>query len=102
MPGWKSPSESKILGKPQPRLDGPIKVTGRAKYAYDINLPGLLQGRILRCPHASAIIESIDTSAAEKIPGVKAIIIRVMPGTPGAQMRFAGQEIGAVAATTVE
>src|SRR5256714_12602183 len=102
MAEWKKKADMRVLGKDQPRLDGPIKVTGRAKYAYDINLPGLLQGRILRCPHASAVIESIDTSAAEKIPGVKAIIMRVMPGTPGAQMRFAGQEIGAVAATTVE
>src|SRR5256886_17290802 len=56
-------------------LDGPIKVTGRAIYAYDINLPGLLHGRILRCPLPHATIESIDASAAEKMPGVKAVIL---------------------------
>src|SRR2546429_1494515 len=48
MPGWKKAEENRILGKSYARLDGPIKVTGRAKYAYDINLPGLLYGRIFR------------------------------------------------------
>ncbi len=97
MAGWKKPSECKILGKPTARLDGPIKVTGRAKYAYDINLPGLLHGRILRSPHAHAQIESIDATAAEKIPGVKAVIITAVAP---AQVGYAGDEIGAVAATT--
>src|SRR5689334_20434855 len=97
MAGWKKPSDCRILGKPQTRLDGPIKVTGRAKYAYDINLPGLLYGRILRSPHAHAQIESIDASAAEKMPGVKAVIISAVPN---AQLGYAGDEIGAVAATS--
>jgi xanthine dehydrogenase YagR molybdenum-binding subunit len=99
MAGWKKPSESRIIGKPQARLDGPGKVTGKAKYAYDINLPGLLHGRILRSPHAHATIESIDASAAEKMPGVKAVILTA---NPGAEMKYAGDEIGAVAATTIE
>src|SRR5438445_4166492 len=97
MAGWKKPSECRILGKPMARLDGPAKVTGRAKYAYDIALPGLLHGRILRSPHAHAQIESIDASAAEKMPGVKAVIIT---GAAPAQVGYAGDEIGAVAATT--
>jgi xanthine dehydrogenase YagR molybdenum-binding subunit len=99
MAGWKKPSESRIIGKPQPRLDGPAKVTGKAKYAYDINLPGLLHGRILRSPHAHATVESIDTSAAEKMPGVKAVIMTAAAGT---ELKYAGDEIGAVAATTAE
>src|SRR5262249_18916260 len=99
MAGWKKRSENRVLGKDTPRFDGPIKVTGRAKYAYDINLPGLLQSRILRCPHASAIIESIDTVAARSMPGVKAVIITANAGD---EMKFAGQEIGAVAAVTME
>jgi xanthine dehydrogenase YagR molybdenum-binding subunit len=99
MPGWKKPSENSVLGKPTPRLDGPDKATGRAKYAYDINLPGLLHGMILRSAHAHAEIESIDASAAEKMPGVKAVIITAKAGD---RMRFQGQEIGAVAAETIE
>src|SRR6185369_6965475 len=99
MPGWKKRSEMRVLGKPTPRLDGPIKATGRAKYAYDVNPPGLLQARILRSPHAHAFIESIDVIAARSMPGVKAVIITANAGD---EMKFAGQEIGAVAATTIE
>src|SRR5258706_10165062 len=99
MSGWKKPADNRILGKPHARLDGPIKVTGRAKYAYDINLPGLLQGRILRSRHAHAIIESIDASAAERMPGVKAVIITAVPN---AQVGYAGDEIGVVAATSAD
>lgn len=97
--GWKPKEQNRVLGKGQPRLDGPGKVTGHAKYAHDINLPGLLHARILRCPHAHAIVESIDTRTAEKMPGVKAVIITAKPGD---RMRFAGQELGGVAATTIE
>jgi xanthine dehydrogenase YagR molybdenum-binding subunit len=97
MPGWKKPSECKVLGKRITRLDGPIKVTGKAKYAYDINLPGLLYGRLIASPHAAATIKSIDVSAAEKMPGVKAVIITAKVGEA---MRFQGQEIGALCATS--
>src|SRR5690349_19351390 len=99
MAAWKKPSECRILGKPQPRLDGPAKVTGRAKYAYDVNLPGLLHGRILRSPHAHAVIESIDASGAEKMAGVKAVIIEA---SPPATVVYAGEGIGAVAATSMD
>ncbi len=99
MAGWKSPSENTVLGKPTPRLDGPAKVTGRAKYAYDVQPAGLLQGKILRCPHGSAQIISIDTSAAERMPGVGAVIITAKPGDI---MRFAGQELGGVAAKSFD
>jgi xanthine dehydrogenase YagR molybdenum-binding subunit len=99
MPGWKRPEDNRILGRSYPRLDGPIKATGRAKYAYDINLPGMLYGRILRSPHAKARIKSIDTSAAEAMPGVKAVIIRAKPGDV---MRYQGQELGGLAAVSTE
>src|SRR5579872_4611209 len=56
------------------RPDGVPKVTGKALYGADYRLPGLLYGRILRSPHAHARIKSVDTSAAEKLPGVKAVI----------------------------
>ena len=63
----------RVLGTRPIRHDGADKVTGRAVYAADVQLPGLLHGRILRSPHAHARIVSIDTSAAEKLPGVYAV-----------------------------
>src|SRR3954462_2059857 len=56
------------------RPDGLDKVTGRARYGADFNMPGQLVGRILRSPHAHARIKGIDTSKAEKLKGVKAVI----------------------------
>jgi CO/xanthine dehydrogenase Mo-binding subunit len=64
----------KIIGTRPLRPDGIDKVTGRAKYGADASAPGQLVGRILRSPHAHARIKSIDTSQAEKLPGVKAVI----------------------------
>ena len=66
------PKKRRLIGTKIKRLDGPDKATGRAKYSYDINRPGMLHGMILRCPHAHAKIKSIDTTAAEKMPGFKA------------------------------
>ncbi|MDG4901298.1 MULTISPECIES: xanthine dehydrogenase family protein molybdopterin-binding subunit [unclassified Mesorhizobium] len=56
------------------RPDGVDKVTGRARYGADFNMAGQLVGRVLRSPHAHAIIKKIDTSKAEKLAGVKAVI----------------------------
>src|SRR5262244_2236170 len=58
------------------RPDGVDKVTGRARFGADFSLPGQLIGRVLRSPHPHARIVSIDTSKAEVLPGVKAIITR--------------------------
>src|SRR5438552_17898264 len=56
------------------RPDGVDKVTGRARYGADFNMAGQLVGRILRSPHAHAVIKKIDTAKAEKLAGVKAVI----------------------------
>src|SRR5829696_1478997 len=64
----------KWVGTRPDRPDGADKVTGRARFGADFNMPGQLMGRVLRSPHAHAIIKSIDTSAAEKLPGVKAVM----------------------------
>ncbi len=56
------------------RHDGVDKVTGRAAYGADFSLPGMLHGAVLRSPHAHARIVSIETSAAEAMPGVKAVV----------------------------
>ena len=64
----------KVLGTRPVRHDGADKVTGRAVYTADVQLSGLLHGKILRSPHPHAKIRSIDTSAAEKLPGVMAVV----------------------------
>jgi xanthine dehydrogenase YagR molybdenum-binding subunit len=100
---WPKVGEGRILGKGIRRLDGPDKVTGRAKYTYDVNLPGLLHARVLRSPYASARIASaadVDLSAARRIPGVKAVINLVDEG--GKTLRYQGDEVAAVAAVTPE
>ena len=69
-----SNEEFDTVGSSPIRHDGADKVTGRAKYGADTILPGMLRGKILRSPHAHAVIKSIDTSAAEALPGVYAVV----------------------------
>ena len=66
----------KYVGTRPARPDGIDKVTGRARFGADATAPGMLIGRILRSPHAHARIRKIDTSKAEKLEGVKAVITR--------------------------
>ncbi len=65
-----------IVGKSYPRLEGIEKVTGRAKFTGDLQIPGMLQGSVLRSPYPHALIESIDVSRAIRLPGVAAILTR--------------------------
>lgn len=62
------------IGASTPKVDGVDKVTGAARYGADMRLPGMLEGRILRSPHAHARIKRIDTSKAEAAPGVMAVV----------------------------
>jgi len=96
-PGWGPNDKHALLNHPMQRVDGPLKVTGAAHYTYDIRIPNMLYARILRCPHAHAKISSIDTSAAEKIPGVAAVIQATLT-----EFRFAGAPVAAVAASSPE
>jgi CO/xanthine dehydrogenase Mo-binding subunit len=66
--------DNKWIGKRTPRPDGADKVTGRAAYAADTNMPGMIWGKVLRSPHAHARIKSIDTSKAAALPGVMAVM----------------------------
>ena len=93
---WPEPSKRTLMGKRISRLDGPDKVSGKAKYTYDIKRPGMLYGKVVRSPHAHAKIVSIDTAAAEKMPGVAAV--KVIQG-PGTEIQWVGDEIVAVAAS---
>ena len=69
-----SNEEFDSIGSTPIRHDGADKVTGRARYGADNNMPGMLYGKILRSPHAHAVIKSVDASAAETLPGVHAVV----------------------------
>jgi xanthine dehydrogenase YagR molybdenum-binding subunit len=92
---WPDADHRTLIGKRILRVDSPVKVSGRAKYTYDYHGANMLFGKVLRAPFAKAKIVSIDTSAAEKLPGVKAIEIIQKPGST---VPWAGDEIVAVAA----
>ncbi|OFV87252.1 MAG: hypothetical protein A2V74_11920 [Acidobacteria bacterium RBG_16_70_10] len=85
------------VGKRHPRLDGPLKVTGRARYTYDVKLPGMLHGRMVGASVPAGEIVTIDTSKAEALPGVKAVW-----ASDSRTVRFAGQDVAAVAAVSPE
>src|SRR5688500_3444870 len=93
------PKKRRLMGTKVARIDGPAKSTGKAKYTFDINLPGMLHAVMLRCPYPHAKVKSIDTSAAEKVKGFKALHAIAKDG---AQLYFAGAEILAIAADTEE
>jgi len=105
----------KFVGKPIPRLEGAEKVSGKLRYAADVQIPGALWAKILRSPLPHARIEKIDTSQAAQLPGVHAVItgadippvmvglrMKDMPLLARERVRFVGEPIAAVAADSVE
>ena len=107
--------ETRIIGKALPRIDAYERVSGAAQYTYDVTFPDLLHAATLRCPHAHAMIKSIDTSKAENMPGVRAVLTGNSPGAdigwygrasnPLSKLfdphcRYEGEEVAAVAADT--
>ncbi|MFQ5876206.1 MAG: xanthine dehydrogenase family protein molybdopterin-binding subunit [Acidobacteriota bacterium] len=124
---WDADARLEVVGSTVPRLDGADKVTGRARFTYDINLEGMLHARVLRSPHPHARILSIDASEAKRLAGVRAAITfegadpfsslgrkdeagravegEGRTGSPSGERRrvlFAGEEVAAVAAVTPE
>ncbi|MFQ5605168.1 MAG: xanthine dehydrogenase family protein molybdopterin-binding subunit [bacterium] len=95
---WDGSDKLKYIGKRVARIDGRDKTTGRAKYTFDMQLPGMLHARFYRSPYPAALVKSVDTSQAEKYPGVKAVLL--VPDKLPMEVRFAGQEILAIAAET--
>jgi CO/xanthine dehydrogenase Mo-binding subunit len=104
-------SSKQVVGNPTPRVEGELKVSGHAKYAVDITLPGMLWGKLLRSPIASAKIKRIDTSKAAELPGVHAVVtgqdctglkigrrLYDMPILADGEVRFVGEKVAAVAA----
>src|ERR1043166_1272601 len=104
-------ADKQVVGNPTPRVEGELKVSGEAKYAVDVTLPGMLWGKLLRSPMASGKIKRIDTSKAQALPGVHAVItgedctgLRIgrrlydMPILADGEVRFIGEKVAAVAA----
>ncbi len=94
---WQLGDQLSLVGTSTPRVDGPLKATGAARYTYDVNLPGMLYGAILRSPYPHAIVQEVDLSRARRLEGVRAAL-----GFDGDEIRFAGQEVAAVAAVSPE
>jgi CO/xanthine dehydrogenase Mo-binding subunit/aerobic-type carbon monoxide dehydrogenase small subunit (CoxS/CutS family) len=105
-------TEDAVIGKAVRRIDAPSKVSGRLRYAGDMTMPGMLHVQVLRSPHPHARIVSIDTSAAEAMPGVESVITSAdVPGEDGfgvfvndqpvmarSKVRYVGEAVAAVAA----
>src|SRR5581483_10678700 len=92
---WPDADHRTLIGKRIKRVDSPEKVSGRARYTYDTKRPGMLFGKMVRSPYAHCKVVSIDTTAAEKMPGVKAI--EIVQG-PGKTIFWAGDEVVGIAA----
>lgn len=96
---WDADTKFNYVGTRVPRFDGVAKASGRAKYSYDINLPGMLHARILRAPIAAGKVTEIDLSPAEAIEGVKATMTLKKAGD---RILYYGEGVAAVCATTSE
>jgi len=105
----------KVVGKKIPKIDAPLKATGAALYIQDVKIPGMLHGKILYSQYPHARIIKLDTSKAEKLPGVRAVVtakdmppnfrIGIMKDNPplkSGKVLSIRDEIAAVAATTPE
>ena len=104
---------TQVVGRPTPRVEGELKVSGKAQYSADLQLPNLLWGKCLRSPIPYGRIKSIDFSKALQVPGVKAVITgqdvqglrigRCIYDTPvvaDGVVRFIGEKVAALAAET--
>src|SRR5574341_2241364 len=104
-------AQKKVVGVPTPRVEGESKVTGKAVYAVDVTLPGMLWGKVLRSPISYGRIKSIDSSRALQLPGVRAVVtakdvaglkigrkLYDMPILADGVVRFIGEKVVAVAA----
>ena len=109
--------DATVIGKRIPKLDSIYLSTGEARFLDDIQLPGMLYGKVLRSPHPHARILRIDTELAARLPGVKTVITAEdttkvkfchLPITPNkmaladSRVRFVGEEVAAVAAVDEE
>src|SRR5260370_22466425 len=96
---WPDANDRRLIGKSFKRIDGPAKASGHAKYAFDMNRPGMLFAKVLRCPYAHAKVTTLDASAAKSMPGVKAL--RVIQDV-GSEIQWESDEVAVVAAVSEE
>jgi xanthine dehydrogenase YagR molybdenum-binding subunit len=94
---WDLDSRLQSVKGRHPRLEAPQKVSGRARYTYDVQLPGMLWAKMVRASVPAGKIVRIDTTKARRLDGVKAVWT-----TDAQAVRFAGQDIAAVAAVSQE
>jgi isoquinoline 1-oxidoreductase beta subunit len=73
-PPRRAPADYRYIGKPTLRVDNVAKVTGRAQFGIDVSLPGLLTAVVLRAPQFGGALDSFDAKAAERLPGVRAVV----------------------------
>ncbi len=112
LPPWPAGTAFRYVGKREERVDGSERVSGQAVYTADLQLPGMLYGKILRSPHAHGRIEKLDARAAEAMPGVHRVLsFQNTPKIPycGGQtfvfdetMRYVGDEVACVIADEEE
>src|SRR6266581_8524605 len=112
----RSDGQLRVVGKALRKVDATAKVTGATRFADDLFLPRMLYAKLLRSPHAHALITGIDTSRAQALPGVKAVLtgkdlpipFGILPVSQDEhalapdKVRFIGDPVAAVAATTEE
>lgn len=106
-----------LVGQPMDRVDGVLKVTGGARYAAELELPGLVHAVLVECPVARGTLTALDTRAAERAPGVLAVLTRKnvpplpVPTTPPSgdstplldwTLNYSGQVVAVVVASTLE
>src|ERR1035438_9270154 len=109
--------ETKIVGKPIPKIDAFERLSGKAIYTLDVELPEMLHAATLRCPHGNAMVQKVDFAEARRMPGVRAILSNADPeaniswygmqaGRPVSRLfdphcRHEGEEVAVVAAETL-
>jgi len=99
---WTSTSRT-VVGTRVQRLDGPDKVSGRAKYTFDVARPGMLYGRVVRSPYPHARVVAVDLSAAQRVPGYKTALVHRDPKDEKTNVvMYQGDEVVAVVADTEE
>lgn len=93
----------RVIGKPHYKQGDQQRATGQAQYSSDVQLPGMLHGAILNCPHPAADLISIDTAAASAVPGVKLVLTPDnCPDILSTMYQYVGAPVACVVATTLE
>jgi xanthine dehydrogenase YagR molybdenum-binding subunit len=103
-PAWGPKDKHRLLNTRLTRVDAPLKATGTAQYTYDVKVPGMLYGRILRCPYPRARVTSVNLNPALAVPGVVAAVKgnKEIATDSGFEVHFEGWPVAAVAATTLD